>query len=210
MSPGLERAFRQLPVLLLLCLLAGCTTSPPRDADNICAIFFEKDDWYQEAAQARDKWDGSIPVMMAIMHQESRFKADAQPPRQKILGIIPWTRPSNAYGYSQALEETWDWYEASTGRWGADRDDFGDSIDFIGWYNQQSQLRNGIAPADTYGLYLAYHEGHGGYSRASYRSKPWLTDVAHKVQGRAATYQIQLQVCEARLQDEGGWFSDWF
>ena len=100
--------------------------------------------------------------------------------------------------------------EASTGRWGADRDDFGDSIDFIGWYNQQSQLRNGIAPADTYGLYLAYHEGHGGYSRASYRSKPWLTDVAHKVQGRAATYQVQLQVCEARLQDEGGWFSDWF
>ncbi|MBP6683147.1 MAG: hypothetical protein KA159_07495 [Halioglobus sp.] len=210
MSPGLVRALRRLPLLLPLAALSGCTTSPPQDTDNICAIFFEKDDWYQDAALARDKWDSGIPVMMAIMHQESRFRADAKPPRQKILGIIPWTRPSDAYGYSQALDATWDWYETSTGRWGADRDDFGDSIDFIGWYNDQSHRRNGIDRADTYSLYLAYHEGHGGYSRASYRSKPWLTDVARKVQGRAATYQVQLQVCEEKLQDSDGWFSDWF
>lgn len=210
MSPGLVRALRRLPLLLPLAALSGCTTSPPQDTDNICAIFFEKDDWYQDAALARDKWDSGIPVMMAIMHQESRFRADAKPPRQKILGIIPWTRPSDAYGYSQALDATWDWYETSTGRWGADRDDFGDSIDFIGWYNDQSHRRNGIDRADTYSLYLAYHEGHGGYSRASYRSKPWLTDVARKVQGRAATYQVQLQVCEEKLKDSDGWFSDWF
>ncbi len=210
MIRGLGRVLRRLPPLLLLAALAGCTTSPPKDTDNICAIFFEKDDWYQDAARARDKWDSGIPVMMAIIHQESRFKADAKPPRQKILGIIPWTRPSDAYGYSQALDATWDWYETSTGRWGADRDDFGDSIDFIGWYNDQSYRRNGIDRADTYSLYLAYHEGHGGYSRASYNSKPWLTDVARKVQGRAATYQVQLQVCEEKLKDKGGWFSDWF
>jgi hypothetical protein len=209
-SPGPVLALRRLSLLLFLAALAGCTTSPPQDTDNICAIFFEKDDWYQDAARARDKWDSGIPVMMAIIHQESRFKADAKPPRQKILGIIPWTRPSDAYGYSQALDATWDWYETSTGRWGADRDDFGDSIDFIGWYNDQSYRRNGIDRADTYSLYLAYHEGHGGYSRASYNSKPWLTDVARKVQGRAATYQVQLQVCEEKLKDEGGWFSDWF
>jgi len=207
---GLGRVLRRVPLLLLLAALAGCTTSPPKDADNICAIFFEKDDWYQDAARARDKWDSGIPVMMAIIHQESRFKADAKPPRQKILGIIPWTRPSSAYGYSQALDATWDWYETSTGRWGADRDDFGDSIDFIGWYNDQSHRHSGIGRADTFNLYLAYHEGHGGYSRASYRAKPWLTDAARKVQGRAATYQVQLQVCEEKLKDDGGWFSDWF
>ena len=79
-SPGPVRALGRLSLLLFLAALAGCTTSPPRDTDNICAIFFEKDDWYQDAARARDKWDSGIPVMMAIIHQESRFKADAKPP----------------------------------------------------------------------------------------------------------------------------------
>jgi hypothetical protein len=200
---------RRLPVLLLLALLAGCTASQPKNVDNICAIFTEKDDWYGAAAEARDDWRSPIPVMMAIMHQESRFSATAQPPRQTILGFIPWTRPSNAYGYSQALESTWDAYELSAGRWGADRDDFGDSIDFIGWYNDQSHRRNGIAREDAYGMYLAYHEGHGGYSRGTYRSKKWLMDVARKVQRRAASYQSQLQGCEEKLKS-GGWFQDWF
>ena len=198
-----------VPVLLLAALLAGCTASQPRHTEDICAIFAEKDDWYEEAAQARDNWRSPIPVMMAIMHQESRFNATAKPARRKLLGIIPWTRPSNAYGYSQALESTWDAYEASAGRWGADRDDFADSIDFIGWYNDQSHRLNGISRDDTYGLYLAYHEGHGGFRRGSYRSKPWLMDVARKVQRRATSYQTQLQGCEEQLKDTG-WFSGWF
>jgi hypothetical protein len=125
------------------------------------------------------------------------------------LGFIPWTRPSDAYGYSQALDSTWEAYQRSAGRLGADRDDFADSIDFIGWYNQQSHLRNGIARGDTYRLYLAYHEGHGGFSRGSFRNKQWLMDVAGKVQRRAASYQSQLQGCEEDLKDRG-WFSGWF
>jgi len=205
--PGGRRQL--LPTLLVAALLTGCTASQPRNTGNICAIFTEKDDWYADAVQARDNWNSPIPVMMAIMHQESRFKADAQPPRQKLLGIIPWTRPSNSYGYSQALESTWEAYEHGAGRWGADRDDFADAIDFIGWYNDQSHRLNGIARQDTYRLYLAYHEGHGGYRRGSYRSKPWLLEVASKVQRRADSYRAQLQGCEQKLK-EGGWFSNWF
>ena len=64
--------------------------------------FEEKDDWYDDAADARDEWGSPIPVMMAIMHQESRFQADAKPPRKKLLGFIPGSRLSSAYGYSQA------------------------------------------------------------------------------------------------------------
>lgn len=208
--PGNSETTRlSIPALLLSAALSGCTTSPPDNTDNICAIFFEKDDWYEDAADASDEWRSPIPVMMAIMHQESRFDAEAQPPRTTLLGIIPWTRPSNAYGYSQALESTWETYQRSAGRYGADRDDFADSIDFIGWYNDQSHRRNGIGRNDTYALYLAYHEGHGGYSRGSYRKKSWLINVARKVQRRADSYQVQLQVCEERLQDRG-WFSNWF
>jgi len=196
-------------LLLLVGMLAGCSTSPPANTENICAIFTEKDDWYEEAADARDNWNSPIPVMMAIMYQESRFNDSARPPRTKLFGFIPWFRPSNAYGYSQALESTWESYERSAGRYGADRDDFGDSIDFIGWYNDRSHRKNGIGRQDTYNLYLAYHEGHGGFSRGSYRKKQWLMNVARKVQRRANSYQTQLQGCEEKLKDRG-WFSDWF
>lgn len=197
-----------LLVLLLLCISA-CTTSPPRDVDNICAIFFEKDGWFAAAADARDEWGSPIPVMMAIIHQESRFKADARPPRKKILGFIPGPRPSSAYGYSQAKTTTWSEYKRDAGRFGADRDDFGDAIDFVGWYNRQSLQRSGLAPQNTYGLYLAYHEGHGGYNRATYLQKPWLMDVARKVQSRADSYQLQLVYCQDLLSRDSGFF-DWF
>ncbi len=174
---------RGILLLVLLLGVSACTTSPPRDVNNICAIFREKDGWYDDAADARDAWGSAIPVMMAIIYQESRFQADARPPRTRIFGFIPGPRPSSAYGYSQAKTTTWDEYERAVGRYfGADRDEFADAIDFVGWYNQQSLKRSGISLHNTYGLYLAYHEGHGGYNRATYLNKPWLTSVAHKVE----------------------------
>lgn len=197
-------------VLLLLSALltVGCTTSQPRNVNDICDIFEEKRGWYDDAADARDEWGSPIPVMMAMMHQESRFQAQAKPPRKKIFGFIPGPRPSDAYGYSQALKSTWKSYKRSAGNYGADRDDFGDAIDFIGWYNYQSYRRSGISRTDAYHLYLAYHEGHGGYNRRSYRKKEWLTGVAGKVQRKANTYQGQLSGCEEDLK--GGWFFGWF
>ena len=198
-------------LLLLSCalVLGGCTTSQPRDVEDICAIFKEKDDWYDDAADASDEWGSPIAVMMAIMYQESRFEAKAKPPRKKILGFIPGPRPSSAYGYSQAKKSTWKDYKRSAGRYGSDRDDFADAIDFVGWYNYQSYKRSGISRKDTYRLYLAYHEGHGGYNRGSYRKKKWLMDVARKVERKAGTYQQQLTGCEKQLK-RGGWFFGWF
>ncbi|NQX89033.1 MAG: hypothetical protein HRT77_10245 [Halioglobus sp.] len=200
------------PVLCLLTaalLTSACSTSPPRDVNNLCEIFREKDDWYDHAVDASENWGSSIPVMMAIMHQESRFRADARPPRRQLLGFIPWSRASSAYGYPQAKDGTWKDYKREAGSFGADRDDFSDAIDFIGWYNYKSGQRSGIAVHDTYGLYLAYHEGHGGYNRLTHRDKPWLLDVARKVQNRAGQYRAQLVVCEDELKDGGGFFG-WF
>ena len=195
---------------LAACLaVSACATLPPARVDNLCAIFHEKEDWYADAADARDKWGGTIPVMMAIMHQESRFQADASPPRRRLLGFIPGPRLSNAYGYSQVKSETWQDYKRDAGSFGADRDEFADAIDFIGWYNARSTQRNGISPYDAYGLYLAYHEGQGGYSRSTYLAKPWLLDVARKVEARAATYQAQLAGCEEQLERGSGLF-EWF
>ncbi len=199
-----------IPLLLTFVLLgAGCATKPPQDLDNICAIFDEKKGWYEDARDSEKEWGTSIGVLMAIVHQESRFQAKAKPPRKKILGFIPGPRPSDSYGYSQALESTWESYERSAGRYGADRDDFGDAIDFVGWYNHQSYRRNGIQRNDAYRLYLAYHEGHGGYSRGTYQSKSWLQNVARKVDARAKRYDSQLRGCRERLEEKRGWFN-WF
>jgi hypothetical protein len=145
---------------------------------------------------------------MAFMHQESRFIATAKPPRKKIFRVIPGPRPSDSYGYSQAKESTWDWYQRSTGNYGADRDDFGDAIDFIGWYNNVSHKELGISKQDAFRLYLAYHEGHGGYRKQSYRSKDWLIDVARKVDRQAQQYNSQLQGCGEELEPRG-WFDWW-
>lgn len=190
-------------VLLLLASLAGCTTSPPRQPENICAIFQEKSGWYKKAKRSEDKWGTSVPVMMSVIHQESRFVADARPPRRYYLGFIPGPRPSDAYGYAQALSGTWDSYRKSSGNSGADRDDFGDAIDFVGWYFDQSYQRNRIARNDTYNLYLTYHEGHGGYSRSTHAGKPWLKNVATKVANRSREYNAQLKTCEKDLKSSG-------
>ena len=113
-------------------LFTGCAGSElaPEDTDNLCEIFFKNKQWYLDADRASRKWGIPIPVLMAIMYQESKFEADARPPRTTCLFIFPGRRPSSAYGYSQAVDSTWEKYIQETENWGADRDDFGDSIDF--------------------------------------------------------------------------------
>ena len=199
---------RQVIAVLVLLSMSGCATSPPEEVDNVCDIFREKSGWYGDAKDARARWGVPISVSMAFMHQESRFVATAKPPRKKIFGVIPGPRPSDSYGYSQAKESTWDWYQRSTGNYGADRDDFGDAIDFIGWYNTVSNKELGISKQDAFRLYLAYHEGHGGYRKQSYRSKEWLIDVARKVDRQAQRYNSQLQGCAEELEPRG-WFDWW-
>jgi len=121
---------------------------------------------------------------------------------------LPGRRPASAYGYAQAINPTWSAYKKSTGRWAADRNNFDDAIDFVGWYNDQSYLKNGIQKTDTNRLYLAYHEGQGGFKKKTYRKKAWLTDVAKKVSKRSLTYASQLKGCEKKLGRS--WFSRLF
>ncbi len=191
--------------LVSLLAVAGCTSAPPKHTDNICHIFDEKHGWYKHARKATKKWKVPIATNMAFMYQESRFVARAKPPRRKYLGFIPGPRKSSAYGYSQAKKGTWRWYKKASGHRGADRNDFDDAIDFVAWYNHISVKKNGISPADPYALYLAYHEGHGGYARGSYRHKKWLREVAQKVAKRSHRYDAQLKKCERRLQSSWWW-----
>ena len=190
-------------VLLLGSQLASCSGGTPKNIADSCEIFREKDDWYADASDSYEKWGVPVHVQLAIIYQESRFTDDAKPARRKLLWVIPWTRPSSAYGYGQVKDSTWDWYRKSTGNNWADRDDFDDVVDFIGWYGARSHKVLGISKWDAYNQYLAYHEGHGGYKRKSYEKKGWLKRVARKVDSRAKTYHAQLQRCEDSL--DKGW-----
>lgn len=196
---------RRIGIAVFIVCLAGCVSTPPKHQDNLCHIFDEKDGWYKDAKKASKRWGIPIATNMAIMHQESRFVAKAKPPRKKYLWIIPGPRLSSAYGYPQAKDETWKWYKDKAGNWGADRNSFDDAIDFIAWFNHISVKNNKIARNDTYHLYLAYHEGHGGFSRRTYKSKGWLQSVAKKVDRRSKTYQVQLTKCEDRLDSSWWW-----
>ena len=63
---------------------------------------------------------------MSFVYQESSYKANAKPERDKVLGFIPWFRPSSASGYSQALTKTWEDYKDETGNARASRKNFSD------------------------------------------------------------------------------------
>jgi hypothetical protein len=199
------RAKRAALRVALASLLVGCLSTPPAQVEDLCAIFDEKGGWYRDARRSEKRWEIPIAVMMAMTYQESTYVARARPPRQKLLWVIPWTRPSSAYGYAQATDEAWRDYRRSTGRGGADRNDFDDAIDFVGWYNRRSADRLGLRRDDAYSLYLAYHEGLAGFKRGSWRSKGWLKGVAQKVNRRAAAYQSQLSRCEAQLDEPWWW-----
>ncbi|NCN43762.1 MAG: hypothetical protein CO158_03100 [Piscirickettsiaceae bacterium CG_4_9_14_3_um_filter_43_564] len=183
-------------IIIFATLMSGCSSNPPKVShDNICSLFEHDSDWEEAAYDAQKKWGTPAYISMAFVHQESRFSHDAKPERDYFLGIIPLPRRSSSYGYSQAQDPVWYDYQKDTGNWSARRNNIDDSMDFIGWYNNQSHKRNGISRNDTYNLYLAYHEGQGGFARKTYNNKPWLKKVAYKVTQRSIRYKKQLQQC---------------
>jgi hypothetical protein len=186
-------------LFLALAVLQGCVTSPPSNVADVCSIFEEKDDWYDSALAAYKRWGAPIHVQMAIINQESSFVADVQPDRVHFLGIPLWWRPTSAYGYTQALDMTWNDYVKATGNYGADRDDFADATDFVGWYMKHTTQSLAIPGSDAYRQYLAYHEGQKAYRRGRWKSKPALMRAARHAATFAARYKKQLRRCQPSL-----------
>jgi hypothetical protein len=184
-------------------VLAACGAAPqqfsaPRNLDNACLLVNERPQYLVAMRNSERRWGVPVPVQMAIVHAESRFIGNARTPVRYTLGVIPMGRQSSAYGYSQALDATWEEYVADVGPRRADRTNIHHAADFIGWYSTLSNQRNGIALNDGRNLYLAYHEGHSGFARQSFNEKQWLIAVADRVASRAAMYDEQLRACGRR------------
>lgn len=186
-------------VLAAVLLTGGCASTPSNPGD-VCSIFREKPGWYRAALKAEKRWKVSIPVMMAFTYKESSFVHNARPPRTKLLFVIPWKRPSSAYGFAQATNETWSDYQRATGHRGADRNDFGDAIDFVGWYLDRAHRHLGISRSDARRLYLSYHEGLSGYRSGRWKRNAWLQGAADRVAANAARYERQLGSCRSSLK----------
>lgn len=173
--------------------LSGCVSinrDPPKQVANACSMLDEKQKWDDHVFAASYKWKISPGTILAIMKQESGFRHNAVPLDSKGKPL------SSALGYSQALDGTWNDYVKENGK--AKRKDFGDSADFIGWYADRMEKQAKISKSDTYNLYLAFHEGAGGFKKATYKNKAWLLGVASKVDRQAEVYDTQLNQCEKK------------
>jgi hypothetical protein len=131
---------------------------------------------------------------MAVIHQESKFIGNARTPHRFALGIIPMGRQSTAYGYSQALNGTWEEYQAAEGGRGAKRDDIEDATDFMGWYFTRPRAAGHPARRRRSAV--------SGLSRGPHRlCQPVLSGQAlagrggRRVGARSEMYRDQLATC---------------
>lgn len=191
----MSRTLFALIATLILASCGGGYKSPPRNLDNACSILAQRPEYERAFLKTEKKWGVPAHVQMATIYQESRYRSDARTPHKYVLGVIPMGRQSSAYGYSQALDGTWEEYKDEAGRGGAKRNKMRDASDFIGWYMTKTTERNGVSKSDARNQYLAYHEGHTGFARGSYNSKAWLVRVADSVDSRSDMYREQLRRC---------------
>lgn len=191
----MSRTLRALVFVLLAASCGSSDYSAPRNLDDACSILRQRPKFKRAFQAAERRWRVPVHVQMATIYQESKFVGNARTPHKYVLGVLPMGRQSSAFGYSQALDATWKEYKRSTRRGTAKRDNIRDAADFMGWYMTRTKDRNNVRLSDARNQYLAYHEGHTGYARGTYRKKSWLMRVAGEVQSRSDLYKRQLSRC---------------
>jgi hypothetical protein len=177
-----------------LLALGGCATAPPRSSQSICQVFDQYPSWYRDARAVQKRWGTPVNVLMAFVRRESDFREKARPDRPRFL-FIPLPRRSSAYGYAQVQDPVWQEYKKANGRWFKSRKDMGNSLDFLGWYTDRIHRELGISKWDPRHLYLAYHEGIGGYRSGQWQHDGHLLQTADVVDNLAREYGAQLQHC---------------
>ncbi len=191
--------------MILMLALGSCGSgvgsgygSAPRELDDACSIVSQRPEYLRAFQQVERKYGVPTPSLMAMIYQESKFISDNRTPHQYALGVIPVGRQSSAFGYSQALDGTWEEYQDEVAGRRARRDDIFAATDFMGWYMTKTVEETGVPIYDTRNQYLAYHDGRSGYNRGTWRAKSWLVRIAGEVEARAVLYDTQLRSCGKR------------
>lgn len=156
-------------------------------ASEVCAVLAEPG--RPEAVQAAAaRWGVPSHLLLAFMRQESHFKPD-----KRHAGT------PGPYGYPQAVRGTWDQYRRETGNAGASRNNFADSMDFIGWYISATHQRTSAPYSDTVHHYLAYSRGPAAKGRPTAAALRNATKVA----AFAKTYEAELKGCPLPYDEAG-------
>ena len=183
---------------LIFSLLVSCS-SIPKNTQNACSIFSERYLWYKHAKNSSEKYGVPVHLILAFVNKESGFNRWAKPERTKLFKIIPYKRPSSSFGYSQAIDKTWDQYKNETNNMLALRSRFKDSVMFIGWYINKTHQMNKIPLNDSYRQYLNYYLGWGNYANKTYQTDKKAIIFARSVQKQSNIYRNQLIKCQKNL-----------
>tara|TARA_Y100001970_G_scaffold290370_1_gene423876 strand:- start:29 stop:655 length:627 start_codon:yes stop_codon:yes gene_type:complete len=189
-------------ILVFLFLIIASCSSIPKYPQNACKIFGENYLWFKSAKKSSDTYGAPIHIILAIVNKESGFNRWAKPKRHKLFKIIPYKRPSSSFGYSQAVNKTWELYKTETNNPLALRTRFKDSVMFIGWYMNKTKKTNNISMNDAYRQYLNYYLGWGNYSKKVYKSDKNAIIYAKKVEKQSNIYKNQLKECQSSLNNK--------
>ena len=183
-------------LFIVLFFISACS-SIPSNTSNSCSIFGERYLWYKHAKKSEEKWGTPIYLQLAIIKMESDFDWLAKPPRQKLFKVIPYKRPSSSFGYSQAVNGTWEQYKKETGnKLAVELDLKIVLILLVGTrINQNTILK--ISKNDAFKQYVAYHEGWGGFK--NYKNNKKIINLAKKVEKQSNIYKKQLSKCGSSL-----------
>jgi hypothetical protein len=189
---------KNLIYLIIFFFLASCS-SVPKYPQNACKIFGQKYLWYKSIKKSSETYGAPIHIILAFVNKESGFNRWAKPKRNKLFKIIPYKRPSSSFGYSQAVNKTWELYKKETDNALALRTRFRDSVLFIGWYMKKTNEINKIPLNDSYRQYLNYYLGWGGYAKKVYKTDKKSIIFAKSVEKQSKIYRNQLRECQKGL-----------
>ena len=184
--------------IFIFLFFASCSSIPKHPA-NACKIFSEKYLWYKHIKQSSETYGAPVHIILAFVNKESGFNRWAKPKRTKLFKVVPYKRPSSSFGYSQAVNKTWELYKTETNNPLALRTRFKDSVMFIGWYMQKTNKINKIPLSDPYRQYLNYYLGWGSYKNEAYKTDKKAVIFAKSVEKKSKVYKNQLRECKENL-----------
>ena len=189
---------RNLIYFIFFFFVVSCS-SIPKYPNNACKVFGENYLWYKSIKKSSETYKAPIHIILAFVNKESGFNRWAKPKRNKLFKIIPYKRPSSSFGYSQAVNKTWELYKKETDSPLALRTRFKDSVMFIGWYISKTNKINKIPLNDSYRQYLNYYLGWGNYSKKVYKTDKNAIIYAKNVEKQSNIYKKQLKECQKSL-----------
>ncbi len=180
-----------LKAAFLLAVVSGPVLLAPSQGHaqnrDPCALLAARDGWRTILSEVEARWGVSPGAVLAVIDQESRFRADARG------AGASGANPTRNFGYAQANIRTWNAFlRGANWQGSSSRTDFEASAHFVGWHFAVLGRRNGLALTDVAGNYLVYKMGEGGYRRGAPASARRL---AATIANRAAAHDRALAEC---------------